>query len=109
MFLEIITPHGWEAEHGRLCYSSLHTHSHKTRRSSFLSSSLSEQRVCVSAHITCILLRRGSGFEPGVLSPAAAKPLSSRLLPPESNILLGKDSIQRQVRADVTLSGNYLL
>lgn len=25
-------------------------------------------RVCVSAHITCILLQRGSGFEPGFLS-----------------------------------------
>lgn len=34
----------------------------------FLEQFIIRAQVCVSAHITCILLQRGSGFEPGVLS-----------------------------------------
>lgn len=34
----------------------------------FLEQFIIRPRVCVSTHITCILLQRGSGFEPGFLS-----------------------------------------
>lgn len=34
----------------------------------FLKQFIIRPLVCVSTHITCILLRRGSGFEPGFLS-----------------------------------------
>lgn len=34
----------------------------------FLEQFIIRPRVCVSTHITCVLLQRGSGFEPGFLS-----------------------------------------
>lgn len=54
VFAGLITPHEWQAQHRRICYarSSLHTHTHKSRRSSFLSSSLPDRGLCVSAHVT---------------------------------------------------------
>lgn len=38
----------------------------------FLEQFIIQARVCVSTHITCILLQRGSGFEPGFL-PSCGK------------------------------------
>lgn len=69
--------------------AAVHTHSHKTRRSSFLSSSLSEPGFASVLTLHASFSKEALGLSPA-FSPAAVKPLSSLFLPPEPNILLGK-------------------
>lgn len=91
VFVGIITLHEWRARHRRLCYAhrSLHNHSHKTHRSSFLSSSLSGSGFASVLTLHVSFSKEALGLSP-VFSPAAVKTLSSLFLPPELNILLGK-------------------
>lgn len=91
-----VTRHEWlHARRRRTCYarsSPLHAHSHKTRRSSFLSSSLSEPGFASALTLHASFSKEALGLSPA-FSPAAVKPLSSLFLPPEPSILLGKDGL----------------
>lgn len=81
------------ARRRRTCYargSPLHAHSHKTRRSSFLSSSLSKPGFASVLTLHASFSKEALGLSPA-FSPAAVEPLSSLFLPPEPNIVLGKD------------------
>lgn len=91
-----VTRHEWlHARRRRTCYarsSALHAHSHKTRRSSFLSSSLSKPWFASALTLHASFSKEALGLSPA-FSPAAVKPLSSLFLPPEPNILLGKHGL----------------
>lgn len=97
VFVGIITLHEWWARHRRLCYahSSLHTHSHKTHRSSFLSSSLSDPGFASVLTLHESFSKEALGLSPA-FSPTAVKILSSLFLPPKLSILLGKDWLVMQ-------------
>lgn len=91
-----VTRHEWlHARRRRTCYarsSALHAHSHKTRRSSFLSSSLSKPWFASALTLHASFSKEALGLSPA-FSPAAVKPLSPLFLPPEPNILLGKHGL----------------
>lgn len=91
-----VTRHEWRhARRRRTCYarsSALHAHSHKTRRSSFLSSSLSKPWFASALTLHASFSKEALGLSPA-FSPAAVKPLSSLFLSPEPNILLGKHEL----------------
>lgn len=91
-----VTRHEWRhARRRRTCYArstAMHAHSHKTRRSSFLSSSLSKPWFASALTLHASFSKEALGLSPA-FAPAAVKPLSSLLLPPEPNILLGKHGL----------------
>lgn len=89
----IITP---RKRHRRLCYAhgSLHSHSQKTSRSSFLSSSLSEPGFASVLTLRGSLSKEALGWSPA-FSPAVLT-LSSLFLSAELVILLGKDWLVMQ-------------
>lgn len=93
-----VTRHEWlHARRRRTCYarsSALHAHSHKTRRSNFLSSSLSKPWFASALTLHESFSEEALGLSPA-FSPAAVKPLSSLFLPAEPNILLGKQGLLR--------------
>lgn len=91
VFAGLITLHEWYAQHRRICYAhgSLHTHTHKSRRSSFLSSSLPDLGFASVLTLHLSFSKEALGLSPA-FSPAAVKPMSTHFLPFKLNILLGK-------------------
>lgn len=91
MFAGLITLHEWYARRRRICYAhgSLHTHAHKSRRSSFSSSSLPDLGFASVLTLHVSSSKEALGLSPA-FSPAAVKAMSTHFLPFKSNILLGK-------------------
>lgn len=94
VFAGIITPHERRARHRRLSYarSGPRAHSLNTHRSSFSSSPLSAPGFASVLTLRVRSSKEALGTSPA-FSPAAVKTLSSLFLPPDLNILLGKDGV----------------